>query len=66
MAGIVRVDAHISGLLASLERNLDILIKARDPRTADLAYELQKAIDKIRADLGEIGDPLVIRKRANG
>jgi len=45
---------------------LDILVKARDPRTADLAYELQKAIDKIRADLGEIGDPLVIRKRANG
>jgi len=52
MAGSVRLDANISGLLASLERNLDSLVKARDPQTADLAYDLQNAIDKIRAELG--------------
>ena len=61
MAGGASIDA----LLASLEMNLGNLAKARDPKTADLAYELQNAIDKIRAELGQIGNPLTFRKRVN-
>lgn len=58
MAGSVRLEAHTSGLLASLERNLASLAKARDPQTADLAYELQNAIDKLRAEL-DLGSEII-------
>jgi hypothetical protein len=37
-----------------LEANLARLAEARDPQTVDLAHDLQKAIDKIRAELGEL------------
>jgi hypothetical protein len=66
MAGSVRSEADIRALLASLETNLDSLAKARDPKTADLAHELQNVIDKIRAEIGQIDVPLTLRKAAHG
>ena len=65
MAGEGSTDAHLNGLLASLENHLGKLVQARDPATAEIAYELQNAIDNIRAELGQIADPLALRKRAN-
>ena len=52
-------DAQLRALLSSLELNLDRLAKSSDPQTAELAYELQNTIDKIRAELGQIGDASV-------
>ena len=52
MADSVSIDA--SALLAALEMNLARLAEARDPQTADLAYELQNIIDKVQADLGPL------------
>jgi len=68
MAGDVSNDAHLSALLASLETNLGNLIEARDLQTVKLAYELQNAIDNIRAKLSQTGDPLgrVNGKRVSG
>jgi hypothetical protein len=51
IAGHALDDAQLSGLLASLELNLSNLVTARDPQTVELAYELQNAIDNIRAEL---------------
>jgi len=65
MAGHALNDAQLSTLLASLEMNLRNLVKARDPQTVALAYELQNAIDNIHAELSQIGDPLAVRERAN-
>lgn len=43
--------AQIAGnVLASLEAELSALIELRDPNTAVIVYELQKAIDRIRAE----------------
>ena len=65
MPGDSSNDAHISGLLASLETILVNLVKSRDPATVELAFELQNAMDKIRSELGQIGEPFALRKRAN-
>ena len=65
MAGEGSKDAHLNALLASLEMDLSNLVKARDPTTVEFAYELQNAIDNIRAELREIVDPLALRRRAN-
>ncbi len=54
MAGDTSTDAHLTALLAALEMNLARLADARDPRTTDLAHDLQKAIDKIRAELDQL------------
>ena len=54
-------DAHLTALLAALEMNLARLADARDPQTVDLAHDLQKAIDKIRAELDQLqlGDAVI-------
>jgi len=65
VAGNDPSDAYAS-LLASLEMSLGSLVDLRDPRTADLIYEMQNAIDNIRADLAQVSDPSMHRKRANG
>jgi hypothetical protein len=66
MADKASNNEHLNTLLASLETNLANLVKARDPATVALAYELQNTIDKIRAELGQIGDDsMALRKRGN-
>jgi len=62
MAGNPSTDAHASALLAALEMNLASLVEARDPQTADLAYEIQNTIDKIRAELGHL-QPMSVAPR---
>ena len=54
MAGEASTDAHLTALLAALEMNLARLADARDPQTVDLAHDLQKTIDKIWAELGQL------------
>ena len=54
MAGEASTDAHLTALLAALELNLARLADARDPQTVDLAHDLQKTIDQIRAELGQL------------
>jgi uncharacterized protein YicC (UPF0701 family) len=54
MAGDASTDAHLSAVLAALEMTLARLAQARDPQTANLAYEIQNTIDKIRAELGHL------------
>ena len=54
MAGGASTDAHLTALLAALEMNLARLADARDPQTVDLAHDLQKTIDKIRAEIGQL------------
>jgi hypothetical protein len=66
MAGRASNDAHIRALLASLEINLANVVKARDPATVALAFEIQNTIDKIRAELGAFGIPSALHKCANG
>ena len=61
MAGSVSIDA--SALLAALQTNLARLVEARDPQTAELAYELQNIIDKVQADLGPL-EPMSVGARA--
>ena len=51
MVGNALSEAQLRALLSSLELNLDRLAKSSDPQTAELAYELQNTIDKIRAEL---------------
>ena len=65
MVGEASNDAPLNALLASLEINLGNLVKARDPTTVELAYELQNTIDNIRVQLGQTADPLASRKSAN-
>ena len=57
MVGEASNDAPLNALLASLEKELGNLVKARDPATVELAYELQNTMDKIRVELGQIADP---------
>ena len=54
MASYASTDAHSSAVLAALEMTLARLAEARDPQTANLAYEIQNTIDKIRAELGHL------------
>jgi hypothetical protein len=54
MADEASPGSHLTALLAALEMNLARLADARDPQTVDLAHDLQKAIDQIRAELGQL------------
>jgi hypothetical protein len=54
MSAEASTHAHLTALLEALETNLARLAESRDPHTVDLAHDLQKAIDRIRAELNEL------------
>jgi uncharacterized protein YicC (UPF0701 family) len=54
MAGDASTGAHLLAVLAALEESLARLAESRDAQSADLAHDMLKAIDKIRAELGQL------------